>query len=70
MFVKLYQYILLFNKLSHANDFQHGETCNMAAIFHIMSYIEHIVNCNNYVWLANGLVKISFVNIDATMICV
>ena len=42
----------------------------MAATFHIPAYIEPIVNCNNYVWLANGLVQINFVNIDATMICI
>ena len=37
------------NKWRHANDFQDGGKCKMAATFHSMSYIEHIVKyCNTY----------------------
>ena len=55
---------IISNKRRYANDIQYGETYQMAATFHILSFIEPIVKYfNNYVSLANGLVQFNFVNI-------
>ena len=48
---------IIFNKRRHINDFNDGETYKMAAIFHVLSFIQPIVKYfNNYISLANGLV--------------
>ena len=55
---------IIFNKRRHANDFEDGDKCNMAATFHTVSFIEPIVkDYNNYAPLANGLVQITLVNL-------
>ena len=55
---------IIVNKRRYADDFQDGEKCKMATIFHILFCIEPIVSyCNTYVSLANGLVLFNFVNL-------
>ena len=38
---------IIFNKRRHANDFQDGDKYEMAATFHILSFIEPIVKYFN-----------------------
>ena len=55
---------IISNKRRYANDIQDVEKYKMAATFHILSFIEPIVNYfSYYVSLANGLVQFNFLNL-------